>query len=252
MTSYILDTDIGGDVDDAFALVYLLKSNANIKAITTSIGNTEIKAKIARKLERLCNKKVPTIAGLSGSNDVVDKYWCGFEPEALTHEDIKEPIKKLPFPKYGPEDVLICIGPLTNIGYQIKNNPTIKNVKTVYIMGSDFKSHNLKIDPEASKLVLNEPWNIYFITKEDSKKIAFTKQELKKLKGTDLGNFLYDSAIRWLDYSKKEKSAMYDVLTVSAALNEDYVRFKKQSNNRFISCNVDPTLKDEILGVIRK
>ena len=53
--------------------------------------------------------------------------------------------------------------------------------------------------------------------------------------------------MNWLDYSKKPVSCMYDVLTVSAAINEGYVNFKKQSDNRFISKDVNPLLKHEIV-----
>lgn len=250
----VIDTDIGTDVDDAFALAYAFKnsnSNANIKAITTTIGNTEIRAKIARKLEKILQVDIPIIVGKSGSREVAKKYWCGFEHLALTERELKEPLKRLPFPQYDKDSVLICIAPLTNIAYQLENNPSIKNVKRIYVMGSSFDDHNLKVDVEATKEVLAQPWTIYQITKRDSKKVCFTRNELEKFKNTEVGNFLYESAIRWLDYTLKEKLPMYDVLTVSSALGEKYVKFKKQNNNVFISCDVDLEIKNKILEAIR-
>ena len=44
---------------------------------------------------------------------------------------------------------------------------------------------------------------------------------------------------------------MYDVLTVSAALDEGYVKFKKDEDNRFVSCDVDTALKNRILEAVK-
>jgi len=247
----IFDTDVGTDVDDAFALAYLLKNpEANVKAITTVMGNTEIRAKIARKLERMLQTNTPIILGKSGPEEAVKKYWLGFEHLALTEEELQEPIERLPFPKYDEDSILVCIGTLTNIAWQLENSPSIKNVKRIYIMGSSLEDHNLKADQEAAKKVLAAPWTVYQITKQVAKKICFTREELEEFKSSRLGRFLYESAIRWLDYSGKQNSAMYDVLTVSAALGEKYVKFKQESE-RFVSYDVDPKLKDRILEVIK-
>jgi inosine-uridine nucleoside N-ribohydrolase len=244
MKSYTLDTDIGTDVDDAFALVYLLQSGVDIKAVCVSKYKTRTRAKIARKIERIVGKETLIVPG---PRQNMRKYWTGIEEKALAQEELNEPIADHGFPIYDKDSVIICIGPLTNIAYQIKHNPSIKNVKKLYVMGSCEKSHNFKADKKAKDLVFQQPWDIYMITKEESDKIAFTKEELEQFKGTKLGDFLYDSAIKWLDYSEKDRSRMYDALAVSAGLGEPYVQFKKLKNNRFISCRVDTQLKDKII-----
>jgi len=247
--SLVIDTDIGTDVDDAFALAYAIKNNADIKAIIIVHGDTEIRAKIARKLERIFGANIPVIIGKSGPKKA-QKYWLGFEKNALTPEELKEPLEKLAFPKYDENMKLVCLGPLTNIAYQLENNPSIKNVKEIYVMGYSRNAHNFKVDLKAAEKVLAQPWDVYIITKKVSKKIYFTRNDLEQFRGSELGNFLYDSAIRWLNCSKKRTSVMYDVLTVSAALQEGYVKFKKQTNNRFISYDVDLKLKDKIIETI--
>lgn len=255
----VIDTDIGTDIDDAFALTYALKNpNANIKAISTVIGDTEIRARIVRKLEKMLGVDIPIIAGQSGPEDSVKKYWTGIEQKALTQEELKEPFKNSEYPAYIPDTRLVCIGPMTNIALQLQINPSIKNVKDIYVMGAMDSSHNFKADLEAWKTIQKQPWNIYQIRKEDSEKISFTRQELEELKTNPLGKFLYESAIRWLDYvnngwidhAPKTSCAMYDVLTVSAAIGENYVKFKKEQNNRFVSTDVDLRLKDKIIEAI--
>lgn len=253
MKELVIDTDIGTDPDDAFALIYAIKNKADIKAVTTVIGNTEIRAKIARKLERIVNSnnKIPIIAGCSGGKKA-EKYWCGFEHLALTPKEIKEPFQNNKFPEYNSETTLVCIAPLTNITLQLEKNPSIRNVKNVYIMGTSSASHNLKVDPEATRKVFAEPWTIYQITKQVSKKIYFTIEELENLRENELGNSLYNSVKRWFDYTGRTEAPMYDVLTVSAALGENFVKFKKDKNTgRFISYDVDLKLKDKIVEVIK-
>ena len=258
----VIDTDIGTDIDDAFALVYAIKNlNADLIAVSTVIGNTKIRAKIARKLERMLgsDSNIPIIAGQKGPEDSVKKYWTGIEQKALTQGELKEPFENSEYPRYTSDTKLICIGPLTNIALQLEINPSIKSVNGIYVMGSSESSHNFKADLKSWHKVQQQPWNIYQITKSDSEKISFTKKELEELNGNILGNFLSESALRWLDYvnngwidhAPKTSCAMYDVLTLSAAIGEDYVKFKQISPNRFLSCDVDLKLKDKIIEAIR-
>jgi hypothetical protein len=196
----------------------------------------------------LLGVNIPITVGEDGPDY---KRWIGgFELEALTIQEFKEPFRNNPFPKYDENTKLACIGPLTNIAYQLEKNPSIKNVKDVYIMGCT-GDHNIAADTEAAEKVLAEPWNIYQITKQDSLKIAFTLEELEQLKGNKLGDFLYESAKRWAEYKEKNNFPMYDVLAVSAAMGEDYVQFKKTAENRFVSDGVNLKLKDRIMEVIK-
>lgn len=47
----ILDTDIGGDIDDTWALAMLLRSpELDLKLVVTDTGNTAYRARVAAKL----------------------------------------------------------------------------------------------------------------------------------------------------------------------------------------------------------
>ena len=64
MYKVILDTDIGDDIDDAFALGLLLKSNlVDLLAITTVFKNTTARAKQAKALVDIANKDIPVFVG---------------------------------------------------------------------------------------------------------------------------------------------------------------------------------------------
>ena len=66
----ILDTDIGDDIDDTWALIALLKSpELDLKLVVTDYGNTVYRAKIvARLLEIAGRTEVPVAIGLKTSD----------------------------------------------------------------------------------------------------------------------------------------------------------------------------------------
>jgi purine nucleosidase len=263
MKNKIIDTDIGTDCDDVFAIAYALKYHPEkIKAITNVHGDTKIRAKIARKIIKLMNKQNQGIKVIAGEKRTltspnIPKYWTGIEKKALTLEEITQPLDNpcsLKNLDYTDTD-LICLGPLTNIALQLNNNPSIREVPQMYFMGDLESSHNFKADKTAAQKVLQQKWKKYIIRKQDSFKISFTRRELQQFKGTPLGDFLYKSAINWLDYTNKNKqrdrAAMYDVLTVSAGFQEPYVTFNKL-NGTYLSNNVNLELKKRILDIVEE
>src|SRR5215472_11943102 len=62
----IIDTDIGDDVDDAFALALAVRSpEFEILGVTTTFGDTETRAKIADHfLAEVGRSEIPVLAGL--------------------------------------------------------------------------------------------------------------------------------------------------------------------------------------------
>ena len=78
----VIDTDIGTDPADAFAIAYAFKNNADVKALTIVQGIPLTRAKIARKLEELLGVKTPITVGMQGPD--YKKWIAGFETEALT------------------------------------------------------------------------------------------------------------------------------------------------------------------------
>ncbi|MBR9703835.1 nucleoside hydrolase [Candidatus Pacearchaeota archaeon] len=250
-TPIIIDTDVGTDVDDLFALTYAIRNPyCDVKSISTVIGDTEIRAKIALKLEKILRVDIPVITGKSGSCDCVSKYWTGIEENVLNLRERRAELPNTRFRKAKVGTKLVCLGPLTNISYQLKCTETLNDVSDVYVMGLSDKSHNFKADLESMRNFFNQPWNIYQITKEVSEKVCFDRSELMDFKGNELGDFLYDSAMNWLDYTERDKCCMYDVLTVSAAF-DDYVKFERVGRKRYMSVDVDLQLKDKLIECIR-
>ena len=60
----IFDTDIGDDIDDAFALALLANvQNADIIGVTTVFRNTKCRAQQASHLLKVMGKDIPVYAG---------------------------------------------------------------------------------------------------------------------------------------------------------------------------------------------
>ncbi|MBI5148957.1 nucleoside hydrolase [Candidatus Pacearchaeota archaeon] len=248
MKNIVVDTDIGTDVDDMIALAYAIK-NKSLDAITIAHSQKGTRAKIARKLTRILGVDIPIFAGQREIPNE-DDHWCGFEQNALNELELAENSFNFGFPVYDEKSILVCIAPMTNIAQQLKENPSIRKVKDVYIMGHYSGSHNFKVDLMSAEEVISQSWNKYFITKEVSEKIGFTRKELEEFKGTALGNLIYDSALRWLDYTGRDKALMYDVLTFSAAMQEGFIKFSDFGGEK-ISYEVNIDLKNKIMETLK-
>jgi purine nucleosidase len=156
----ILDTDIGTDVDDAYALILAATlPQLDLKAVTTVLGDTTTRARLARKLLSLLNRPgVLVSAGAPLSLTGESGWWGGWEGEELQPDD-DWPISTLPAPKLickvladSDEPVtVICIGALTNLALAARD-PGFRRerIDRVIVMGgalSDIVVENTTVPP---------------------------------------------------------------------------------------------------------
>ena len=137
---FIIDTDIGDDVDDAFALALAVKSpELEILGITTAFGDTEIRAKIVdRFLGEVGRTDIPVLAGKATAtkNTLTQRRYAeGGHFARPSHADavdfLLEQIHRHP-----GEITLVAIGPLMNLGAAIDKDPaTMRKLKRVILMG---------------------------------------------------------------------------------------------------------------------
>jgi purine nucleosidase len=140
----IIDTDIGDDVDDAFALALAVKSlELEILGVTTTFGDTEGRAKIVdRFLGEVGRAEIPVAAGKAAAtkNPMSQrKYGEGGHFAKPSHgnavEFLLEQIRKHP-----GEITLVAIGPLMNVGAAIdKDAATFRKLKRVVLMGGSIR-----------------------------------------------------------------------------------------------------------------
>ena len=136
----IIDTDIGDDIDDAFALALALRSpQLQILGISTTFGDTELRAKLTdRFLGEVGRQDIPVAAGTSTffkSNFTQRQYAEGGHSAKSSHPNstdfILDQIRKNP-----NQLTLVAIGPLVNIGALIdKDADMFRKLKRVVLMG---------------------------------------------------------------------------------------------------------------------
>jgi inosine-uridine nucleoside N-ribohydrolase len=162
----ILDTDIGDDIDDAFALALALRSpELHILGVTTEFGDTELRARLLdRYLGAVGRGEIPVGAGVATPHDNV------FTQAAYAHQ---VPARKHPdavqfllgqIRAHPGQITLIAIGPLFNIQAANERDPaTFRQLKRVVLMGGSvyrgYDDGSDAIQPGARRPASAE-WNI--------------------------------------------------------------------------------------------
>jgi inosine-uridine nucleoside N-ribohydrolase len=158
----IIDTDIGDDIDDAFALALALRSpELRILGVTTTFGNTDLRACLLdRYLAAVGRSDIPVAAGPATENDNVFTQ-AAYAREAVEkkHADGADFILRL-IRQHPGEITLIGIGPLFTIQTAIERDPaTFRRLKRVVIMGgSIYRGYGL--DGSGKPKPAEPEWNI--------------------------------------------------------------------------------------------
>ncbi len=176
--SILLDTDIGTDIDDAFALALILASpELDLLGVTTVSGNTAARARLAAKLLWEAGRKdVPVAAGEPGKPLPIEQtHWAdGFTSPQLRQEKavdfLRAEIERRP-----AEITLVAIGPLTNLGGLFDRYPEVgKKIKRIVLMGGSIAhgygndpnpapEYNIASDPAAAQAVFSSGVSILMV-----------------------------------------------------------------------------------------
>jgi inosine-uridine nucleoside N-ribohydrolase len=146
----ILDTDIGGDIDDTWALAMMLKCpELDVKLVVSDTGDTTYRSKIIAKMLEIAKRTdVPVGVGRRFRDDGefpqapwVEGYRLSDYPGTV-HEDgvgaIIDTIMNASEPI-----TLICIGPVPNIGEALDREPRIVDkARFVGMHGSVYKGYD--------------------------------------------------------------------------------------------------------------
>ena len=140
----IIDTDIGDDVDDAFALALAVKSpEFEILGVSTAFGDTEARARITdRFLGEVGKPEIPVLAGrpTSTKNPMSQRKYG--EVGHFTNNQRADAVDFMldQIRRYPEKITLIAIGPLMNVGAAIdRDAATFRKLKRVVIMGGSVR-----------------------------------------------------------------------------------------------------------------
>ncbi|WP_395618208.1 nucleoside hydrolase [Aquirufa sp.] len=153
----IFDCDLGDDIDDAYALGYLLtlQDRYEILGITTCYGRTDDRAILANKFLAVTGEThIPVYVGKNTSNSskranwYADQfYWAKGSPLVKKSISATEFIRSQ-LKKYPGEVIIFSVGPVTNLA---PLGTELQKAKAIYAMFGSFKigyDGSTKIDAE--------------------------------------------------------------------------------------------------------
>lgn len=175
----ILDTDLGDDIDDTWALAALLASpEFDLKLITTAFGDTSKKtALVAKILQAIGRPDIPIGTGVKTNDKPIhQEAWLGDYalssfPGKIREDGVQAMIEAI---HASAAPITLCvIGPQTNIKAALERDPAIaKKARIVSMAGSVRIGYegapqpqaewNVVADVAAARAVFAAPWEITY------------------------------------------------------------------------------------------
>ncbi len=251
-TKLILDTDIGTDIDDAWALALCLASSEiELVGVTLVHANLDVRAKIALKMLHLASRTdVPVYKGISKPlTEGACQYWAGHEGTMTDFSDIAglearegavdfilETIER------NPGEVVLCpVGPMTNIGEAIRRSPeTMQKAKRLGIMattyagqgvGSASREHNGCVDPIATRLVMESGIPATVVGLNVTMQVKVRPGDLVALAGSPFGEYLAAMTNQYFRVVGREFTYMHDPLAVATVFDQSLVATRRMKAN---------------------
>lgn len=232
----VLDTDIGTDIDDAWALGYLLKSpSLELLGVTVTDGDTAQRARLACKLlYRLGRTDVPVAVGRPTpavpANRIDYQFtWAedfrAFAPVPTPAADfLADVIHENP-----NQITLIAVGPLHNIGDLLRRHPDVVSlVKRVVLMSGSigpnaasptpFAEWNVKLAIPEAQAVYSAAWPLTIVPLDSTMYVRLEDQERETLRnaGTPLVIALEALLRLWTD-RPASRMTLHDQLALAEA-----------------------------------
>ncbi len=253
----ILDTDIGTDIDDTWALAMLLKSpELDLRLVTTATGDTTYRARLAARILDVAGRSdVPVAAGrcfgeyVSAQSSWVScydltAYKGGFTTNAA--ESIVSTIMDSDNPV-----TVIAIGPLTNISDALKLEPRIaQRARFTGMHGSLKRRHdnavgaiaewNVVGDIQSAQEVFAAAWPKTITPLDTCGSVRLGAEALAQLRGSKspLIQCVLENYRIWLDhYSRtttdsewlagqpdQHSSILFDTVAIHLAYSRQFLR----------------------------
>lgn len=244
----VLDTDIGSDVDDAWALALCLGSpEIDLLGVTLVYVDLETRAKIALKMLKLAGRTdVPVYKGISDSlTGGLEPSWGGHEGTDTDFSDIEGLSVRddavefiLDTVREHPGEIVVApIGPLTNIAEAIRRDPdTMRKVKLLAIMGSTYEGegrehagieHNIRCDPNAAKIVLESGIPATVVGLNVTGRVVIRRDDLAPIRQTPFGGYLSAMTEQLYGLWGRESTYMHDPLAVATEIDPTLVTTRK-------------------------
>jgi inosine-uridine nucleoside N-ribohydrolase len=250
----ILDTDIGLDIDDTWALGFLLKCpELDVKLITTSSDNTPLKAKLVAKfLDSVGRTDIPIGIGPPENREKgwlypwIKDYEISRYP-GMVHENGMEVLCSTIMESSKPL-TLISIGPLGTVAGALKMNPGItENTRFVGMHGSirigyrdsssPDREYNVEKNIKACREVFQAPWEKTITPLDTCGDIVLSGVLLKRFMKSEnnVVNSIKENYNIWKKHMEEEiwkkklipKLILFDTVAIYLGFSEELINIEE-------------------------
>jgi inosine-uridine nucleoside N-ribohydrolase len=250
----ILDTDIGTDIDDTWALALLLKlPELDLKLVVTDSGDTVYRARIAaRMLEIAGRADVPVGVGVplesAPRNQAawVEGYDLSRYPGPVHRDGVGAIVDAI---MRSPEPVtLICIGPVPNVAAALAREPAIaRRARFVGMHGSIrcgyggspevSAEYNVRVFPQACRRAFAAGWDVTITPLDTCGLVTLEGERYRAVYGCEdplvqavLENYrIWAATCEWaggLDVEARS-SVLFDSVAVYLAFSEELLEMER-------------------------
>jgi len=237
----ILDTDIGDDIDDTWALAMLLGCpQVDLRLIVTASDNTPTKTRLTAKILECARRTgIPLATGVKTSDNAIHQAeWLGDYdlaqyPGAVVDDGVQAIVDAVNASKEAV--TLMVIGPQTNIKAALARDPGIaRKARVVAMAGSVYIGYNgqegrvpewnVIKDVAAAKAVFAAPWDITMAPLDVCGTLRLTGERYQRVVESSFPRaaVTIDNYNHWSlrkEYLEGESSVLFD--TVAAYLTFD-------------------------------
>lgn len=247
----ILDTDIGCDIDDTWALAMMLNSpELDVKLIVTDTGDTEYRAKLVAKLLEIAGRTdIPIGIGLPFPDERkhqaawVKDYELSTYPGRVLRDGVGAIVEAI---MASPEPMtLICIGPVPNIAAALDREPGIvRKARFVGMHGSVRKGYdgnpsvaaeyNVAMHTPACQKVFQAAWDMTITPLDTCGLVRLKGEKYQKVRQCNdpliralVENYrLWSIACKYPDFEACS-TVLFDTVAVYLAFSEDLLVMEK-------------------------
>ncbi len=238
----LLDTDIGDDIDDAFALALVLSSpELDVRGITTVTGDAHTRANVlCRLLHAVGRTDVPVASGAPPRDppDIRGQLQYGLRP-AFRKRPVKETAVDFLYARLKADPgklTILAIGPLANVAALLTKYPDCKPwIKRVVLMGGAVRvgykgappaeaEYNVSTDVPAARTVLDSGVPLTVAPLDATADVRLEERHLRPILhgGTALANQLH--ALHQL--GGKPAPVLYDPVAVALCIDERFCKME--------------------------
>ena len=257
----IIDTDVGTDVDDMWALAFALRCpELDIRLITTCTGDVEYRAALVAKLLEVAGRTdipiglgLPLDAAPEPQKAWIEDYQLNLYPGVVIEDGVGaicDTINQSENPV-----TIIAIGPLPNIAAALQRAPSIiENSKFIGMHGSlrigylgapkPMKEYNVKQHALSCKSVFEAGWEKEITPLDTCGNIILTGDNFQRVRNSadDLVRAVIENHLIWYEavasspvvgpFIKKmdpqvQSSILYDCVAIYMAFSSDGLVYEK-------------------------